>query len=199
MISRIDDVITDYPEKLNSRLSNIQMIALGFFILIATGACLLKLPYATESGVQADWLTCIFTATSASCVTGLVVADTFLYWSRFGQIVIITLIQIGGLGFMSIGIFFMFFFRQNVRLSQRGLLVDSVNAMEFGGIKRLVKFIIGGTAITEGIGALCLAFTFIPMLGIREGVYYSIFHSISAFCNGGFDLMGRYGAYGSLW
>ncbi len=180
------------------RMSRIQVIALGFLIIIVAGVLLLKLPVATRSGESTDWLTAIFTATSATCVTGLVVVDTYTYWSAFGQLVILCLIQIGGLGFMSIGIFLLVFFRRKVGLSQRGLMQESVNALQVGGMVRLVKIIVLGTVIVELCGALILSIRFIPLLGVRTGIYYSVFHAISAFCNGGFDLMGRFEEYSSL-
>lgn len=181
-----------------NKMSRIQIISLGFIIIILTGVLLLKLPFATKSGEAADWMTAIFTATSATCVTGLVVVDTFTYWSRFGQAVILCLIQIGGLGFMSIGIFLLLFFRKRIGLRERGLMQESVSALQISGMVRIVKMIIAGTVLFEGIGAVLLSIRFIPMLGIKEGIFYSVFHAISAFCNGGFDLMGRYGQYSSL-
>lgn len=181
-----------------NKMSRIQIISLGFIIIILTGVLLLKLPFATKSGEAADWMTAIFTATSATCVTGLVVVDTFTYWSRFGQAVILCLIQIGGLGFMSIGIFLLLFFRKRIGLRERGLMQESVSALQISGMVRIVKMIIAGTVLFEGTGAVLLSIRFIPMLGIKEGIFYSVFHAISAFCNGGFDLMGRYGQYSSL-
>lgn len=181
-----------------NKMSRIQIISLGFIIIILTGVLLLKLPFATKSGEAADWMTAIFTATSATCVTGLVVVDTFTYWSRFGQAVILCLIQIGGLGFMSIGIFLLLFFRKRIGLRERGLMQESVSALQISGMVRIVKMIIAGTVLFEGIGTVLLSIRFIPMLGIKEGIFYSVFHAISAFCNGGFDLMGRYGQYSSL-
>ncbi len=181
-----------------NRMSKIQIIAVGFIIIILTGVLLLKLPFATRSGESTDWMTAIFTAASATCVTGLVLVDTFTYWSVFGQIVILCLIQIGGLGFMSIGIFLLVFFRRRIGLRERGLMQESVNALQLGGMVRLVKMIIAGTVLFEGIGAILLSFRFIPMLGLKQGIFYSVFHAVSAFCNGGFDLMGRYEEYSSL-
>lgn len=181
-----------------NKMSRIQIISLGFIIIILTGVLLLKLPFATKSGEAADWMTAVFTATSATCVTGLVVVDTFTYWSRFGQAVILCLIQIGGLGFMSIGIFLLLFFRKRIGLRERGLMQESVSALQISGMVRIVKMIIAGTVLFEGTGAVLLSIRFIPMLGIKEGIFYSVFHAISAFCNGGFDLMGRYGQYSSL-
>lgn len=184
--------------QIHSKMSKTQVIAYGFLTIIIIGTCLLKLPFATNSGKSCDWLTALFTATSSTCVTGLVVVDTYTYWSRFGQIVILLLIQIGGLGFMSIGISLLMFFRQKVGLNQRGLMQESISANELGGMVKLVKIIIAGTAIVEATGAILLMFRFVPLVGFWEGVFYSVFHSISAFCNAGFDLMGRFEPYSSL-
>lgn len=179
-------------------MSRTQVIALGFLLIILVGTLLLMLPISTRSGVGAPPLTALFTATSATCVTGLVVADTYTYWSTFGQVVIICLIQVGGLGFMSIGIFLLTLMRRKVGLKERGLMQESVNALQVGGMVKLVKFILLGTAFIEFFGAALLSIRFIPMFGTARGLYYSFFHSISAFCNAGFDLMGYNGEYSSL-
>ena len=179
-------------------LSQTQYIAFGFFLLIMTGTFLLMLPISSKSGKGMDFLGALFTATSASCVTGLVVADTWTQWSLFGQLVIITMIQIGGLGFITIGVFLSILLRRRIGLRQRGLMQESTSALQIGGIVRLTKKIILGTAIFEGTGALLLAIRFIPQYGFFRGVFYSVFHSISAFCNAGFDLMGHQQPYNSL-
>ena len=175
-----------------------QVIALGFFILIAIGTALLMLPFASRDGHSAGLVNCMFTATSASCVTGLVVYDTYTQWSLFGQLVIISLIQIGGLGFMTILTMFSMFFKRKIGLKERSLLQESVNTMYIGGIVRLIRKILIGTLIFEGTGAVLLSFKFIPLMGVAKGIYTSIFMSVSAFCNAGFDLMGEYGEYSSL-
>ena len=143
-------------------------------------------------------MSALFTATSASCVTGLVVVDTFTHWSLFGQIIILALIQIGGLGFITIGVGFAVVFQKHIGLRQRDLLKESVNAIDLGGIIRLWKNIVKGTAVFEGAGAILLAIRFIPRFGIGRGIYFGIFHSVSAFCNAGFDLMGINEEYSSL-
>jgi trk system potassium uptake protein TrkH len=140
----------------------------------------------------------LFTATSAACVTGLVVFDTYTQWSIFGQLIILFLIQIGGLGFMTIITMFSFFLKRKIGLRERGLLRESMNTLHIGGIVRLVKRILIATLLFEGIGAILLAMRFIPKMGVTEGIYRGIFHSVSAFCNAGFDLMGKYGEYSSL-
>lgn len=178
--------------------SRIQIISTGFFIIIAVGTLLLMTPPATADGKGADFVTSFFTATSATCVTGLIVQDTCTYWSLFGQLVILLLIQTGGLGFMSIGIFLLVFFKKRVSIRDRGLMQESVSALQESGMVRLVKLIIAGTALIELTGAILLSIRFIPRFGIARGIYYSIFHSVSAFCNGGFDLMGCIEPYCSL-
>lgn len=180
------------------KMSHVQIIALGFFLIIMTGAILLMLPISTQDGQGADFLEALFTATSASCVTGLIVRDTATYWSYFGQGVILTMIQIGGLGFMTIATMFFLILRKRVHLRGRELLTESINVSQVGGIMRLAKKIIFGTIFIEGAGALLLMLRFVPKYG-AEGIWMSVFHSVSAFCNAGFDLMGQFtGAYSSL-
>lgn len=186
--------------KLHSRqkLSQTQFIAYGFFAIIITGTLLLMLPFASRDGQSEPFLNCLFTATSASCVTGLVVADTWTQWSLFGQLVILAMIQIGGLGFITVGVFISIILRRKIGLKERGLLQESVNTLQIGGVVRLAKKIIIGTCIFEGTGAVLLAMRFIPQFGIVKGIFYGIFHSISAFCNAGFDLMGNQAPYSSF-
>lgn len=173
-------------------------IAIGFFIIIIVGTFLLTLPISGRRGEWTNPVDALFTATSATCVTGLAVFDTYQYWSVFGQIVIITLIQIGGLGFITFGVGFSIFFKQRIGLARRNLIQESVSALKLAGVVKLVRKIIIGTAIFEGIGAVVLAIRFIPKMGFVVGIYNAVFHSISAFCNAGFDLMGRYEEYSSL-
>ncbi|MBO5260613.1 MAG: Trk family potassium uptake protein [Agathobacter sp.] len=182
----------------HTRLNQVQFIALGFFLIIMLGTFMLMLPISSRSGEWTSFMDALFTATSTTCVTGLIVVDTFTHWSLFGQLVIITLIQIGGLGFLTIAVGFAMVFRRRIGLRQRDLLKESVNAMEIGGIVKLTKKIIAGTIIIEGIGAVILTIRFMPEHGILEGIYYGVFHSISAFCNAGFDLMGYQTPYNSL-
>lgn len=180
-------------------LSQGQFIAIGFILMILIGALLLDTPMASRSGQSIGFLSALFTATSASCVTGLVVADTATQWTLFGQIVVLILIQIGGLGFISIGVFFSIILRRKIGLRERGLMMESANALQLGGIVKFARRIVAGTAVVEGVGALLLMIRFIPEFGVLKGIWYGIFHSVSAFCNGGFDLMGaKYGKYSSL-
>lgn len=180
------------------KLSHTQIIALGFFLMIVLGTALLSLPIASQSGQRAPLLTALFTATSASCVTGLVLVDTATYWTTFGKTVIILLIQIGGLGFMTIATLFFLLLRRKVGLRQREVLVDSINTTEVGSVLRLLKTISVGTLVVELSGACLLAIRFIPQFGLGRGIAYSLFHSISAFCNAGFDLMGVLEPYSSF-
>jgi len=180
------------------RLSYVQLIALGYLIIISIGTGLLLLPISKHTGMHADFVQTLFTATSATCVTGLVVFDTFTQWSLFGQIVILVLIQVGGLGFMTVITLFSFMFRRKIGLKERGLLRESISSMNIGGIVRLIKKILLVTFLFEGIGATLLAIRFTPKMGLMKGIYYGVFHAVSAFCNAGFDIMGKYGQYSSL-
>lgn len=185
-------------KRIISRMSKMQIIALGFFLIILLGSLLLMLPISSKAGTWTGFLSCLFTATSATCVTGLVVVDTFSHWTIFGQVVILLLIQIGGLGFMSMGVLFSLMIHRKIGLRERGLLSESVNAIQLGGIVKLVRKILLGTLIIESLGAILLAIRFSENLGIGRGIYYGIFHSVSAFCNAGFDLMGYQEPYCSL-
>lgn len=180
------------------RLNQVQYIAVGFFLIILTGACLLALPVSSRDGMWTNFRDSLFTATSATCVTGLVVFDTFTHWSLFGQLVILVLIQIGGLGFITISVGFALAFRKRIGLRERDLLKESVNALEIGGIVKLARRIFMGTLLFEGVGAVLLSIRFVPRFGVAAGIYYGIFHSISAFCNAGFDLMGCEQQYSSF-
>lgn len=180
------------------RANSIQMIALGFAGIILLGTLLLSLPAASRDGASLPFIDALFTSASATCVTGLVVHDTYTQFSLFGQIVILCLIQIGGLGFMTVATLFLMMARRKIGLAERGVLTESISAFQIGGIVRLIRRIIICTAIVEGMGAILLAIRFCPQMGVATGVYYAIFHSISAFCNAGFDLMGRFAPYTSL-
>lgn len=179
-------------------LSKVQTIALGFFLIIVVGTILLMLPIASRDGQSTGFLNALFTATSSTCVTGLVVVDTYTSWTLFGQVVIIGLIQIGGLGFITIGMFFSIFLKRKIGLKERNLIQESVNTLQISGMVRLVKKIVCYSLVFEGIGALLLMIRFIPRFGWLKGIWYGIFHSISAFCNAGFDLMGQFEPYSSL-
>lgn len=173
-----------------SRMSPTQLILSGYCLVILVGTLLLALPMATKGAGSTGISDCFFTATSATCVTGLIRFDTYTHWTIFGQLVILALIQIGGIGFMSVAIMVMVFAGKRISLSQRALMQNSISAPQIGGIVRMTKFIVGGTMLVELIGAVLLSFAFVPGFGWAKGLYFSVFHSISAFCNAGFDLMG---------
>lgn len=183
---------------LRNRLTRTQWIAVGFLLIILCGTCLLMLPISSRMPGGTDFLSALFTAASATCVTGLVVVDTYQHWTLFGQTVILLMIQVGGLGFVTFGVTILLMMGKRIGLADRGLLRDSVNTLELGGIVRLAKLIVKGTLLVEGTGAVLLSIRFVPEFGLAEGIYYGIFHSVSAFCNAGFDLMGRFEAYSSL-
>ncbi len=175
-----------------------QVLAIGFLLVILLGAALLRLPFASRNHVSIPWIDAIFTASSATCVTGLIVYDTYTQFTLFGQIVILSLIQIGGLGFMTVATMFSMFMGRKIGLMERGIMKESIGTTQVGGIVRILRHVLIGTAVLEGIGTILLAARFIPDMGFATGVYYGVFHSISAFCNAGFDIMGKFGPYSSL-
>ena len=147
--------------KFEKRMSGTQMIALGFLLLIFIGTILLMLPVSSRNGEWTPFITALFTSTSATCVTGLVLVDTFTHWSIFGQLVLLVLIQIGGLGFITIGITVSLILRKKIGLKQRGLIKESLNTLEIGGVVRLVRRVIGGTFLFEMSGAFILTLRFL--------------------------------------
>lgn len=174
------------------RLEPPQVLVLGFAALILLGALLLTLPAATKSGESAGFLNALFTATSAVCVTGLVVVDTGTYWSPFGQTVILLLIQSGGLGIMTVATIFSFILGRKITLRDRLVIQEQLNQFTLQGVVRLTKYILLGTLLIESLGAVLLSTRFIPEYGFAKGIAFGIFHAVSAFCNAGFDLIGGY-------
>lgn len=164
---------------------------MGFLLTIFIGALLLDLPIASKDSHSIGFINALFTATSANCVTGLIVADSYSQWTIFGQIVILCLIQIGGLGIMTMAAILSFFLRRQFTFKERILMVESLNQNNLSGIVRLTKHILLGTLMFEGIGAIILTIKFAKDFGFVNGLFKGIFHSISAFCNAGFDLMGQ--------
>ena len=179
------------------RLSPARLIALGFIVVILAGALLLTLPFASEDG-SSNFLDARFTSTSATCVTGLVVRDTFTGWTTFGQIVILLLIQLGGLGFMTVITLISFAIGKRVGLYDRKVLMQSAGNFSLSGIGDLIRRIVPFAFVFEFAGAVLLAIRFVPDFGWGQGIYFSVFHSISAFCNAGFDLMGSRAPFSSL-
>ncbi len=171
------------------KFSPTRIIIFVFIAIIAVGTLLLMLPVSSASGEFTDPFTALFTATSATCVTGLVVRDTYAYWSTFGQIIILIMIQAGGLGFMSIVSIFFFLMNKKIGLRERLLMMQSLNLNDLGGVVSISKHILLGTLIFEGLGAAILSLCFVPAQGLR-GIWMGIFHSVSAFCNAGFDIIG---------
>ena len=180
------------------RVTTFQVIAFGFALLILAGALLLMLPFASTSPGSAGFSDCLFTATSAVCVTGLVVRDTATSWTPFGQAVLLMLIQIGGMGVVTAAVSLSFISGRRIGLMQRSVMQEAIAAPQVGGIVRLTRFIVTAALIIELSGALLLMPSFIPAFGWRRGTWYSVFHAVSAFCNAGFDLMGVRGAFSSL-
>lgn len=179
-------------------ISSSQIIILGFFVVILLGSLVLMLPIATRDGRGAFFYDALFTATSAVCVTGLIVKDTATYWSEFGQFIILLLIQIGGMGVVTVAVALMAFAGKKVGLMQRSTMQEAISAPQVGGIVKITKFILISIFLIELVGAILLSIAFIPEFGVGKGVWYSIFHSISAFCNAGFDLMGEKEKFSSL-
>ena len=168
------------------------IVALSFFMIICLGTAFLCIPAATADR-SVNFLTALFTATSATCVTGLSVADTATHWSYFGQAIILLLIQIGGLGFITIISLFMLYVKKHTSLSQRKLVMQSAGSVDLASIKALVKIILLGTLIFEFVGAFLLSFAFVPDYGWGEGIWQAVFTSVSAFCNAGFTITDKTG------
>ena len=171
-------------------VSATKVIAITFAVIILTGALLLTLPAASRDGISCGFRPALFTATSATCVTGLVLYDTYTQWSGFGQIVIISLIQIGGLGFMSAATLVVFLLRRKVGLKQRLLIAQALSVNDMDGIVNLQKTVLVGSFSIEAIGALILTLRFWPDYGFLTALKWGCFHSVSAFCNAGFDILG---------
>lgn len=175
-----------------------RVIAAGYFILLLIGTFLLMLPVASKTGTWTSFFDALTTATSSSCVTGLIVFDTFSHWSLFGQIVLLCLIQVGGLGYMTLITVFSMLIGRKIGIRERGLLKESTNSLYIGGLVNLIKTAVIGTVIFEFIGAIILTWRFSYIFSLGKALYYGVFHSVSAFCNAGFDLFGVFEPYSSL-
>ncbi len=184
--------------KVKKHISSFKVIVIGFAVMIAAGTILLSLPIATKSGQVTPLGETVFTATSAVCVTGLVVQDTASYWSVFGQAVILAMIQIGGLGVVTVASAIFVISGKNISLKQRSTIMEAMSAPQIGGVVRFTTFVIKVTLVIEAAGAAVMMPTFVKAYGAR-GIWMAVFHSISAFCNAGFDIMGTEGAkYASM-
>jgi trk system potassium uptake protein TrkH len=168
------------------------IVALSFLVAIAVGTAFLCIPAAISDG-EVNFMTALFTATSATCVTGLSVVDSFNHWSYFGQAIILILIQAGGLGFVTIISIFLLNVKKRPSLSQRKLVMQSAGSVNLEGIRSLIKYILIGTFIFEFLGAFLLCFSFVPKMGWGQGIWQAIFTSVSAFCNAGFTLTDKFG------
>ena len=178
--------------KKNVKLRGVQILALGFLGVILVGALILTLPISTTKGESTNFLDALFTATSAVCVTGLIVVDTGTYWNAFGQTVIMILIEIGGLGFMSFTTLIAIILGKKITLRERLILQDAMNTFNIQGLVKMVRYVLIFTVSVQFFGALLFSTQFVPEYGLGKGIFYSIFHSISAFCNAGFDILGKF-------
>lgn len=182
----------------HNHITSSQVIILGFLLIILVGSLLLTLPFATRDGQGALFTDALFTATSAVCVTGLVLWDTATYWSFFGQCVILLLIQIGGMGIVTVAVSVAAVSGRKIGLMQRSTMQEAISAHHIGGIVRLTKFILKTTVCVEMIGAILLFPIFYEEYGVLKGIWNALFHSVSAFCNAGFDLRGDREPFSSL-
>ena len=180
------------------KMSFTQFLMFGYSLLILVGGLLLMLPVSSTDRVVTPLHHCIFTTTSALSGTGLTLYDTYSYWSLFGQIIILIIIQIGGIGFMSIGLFALSFMGKKIGLKQRATMRESIGSISSGGVVKMTRFILKGTALFESLGTVALCFWFVPRLGWARGIFFALFHSISSFCTAGLDLMGYFEPGSSL-
>ncbi len=167
-----------------------QILAIGFGLLILVGAIILNLPISSKSGESIGFINALFTSASAVCVTGLTVVNTLEHWTTFGHVVIIVLIQMGGLGFMTMATVVALFLGKRITLKERLVIKEQLNQDSMSGLVKLTKYVIYATLSIEFVGAMVLSTRLVPIYGIKKGVWYSVFHAISAFCNAGFDLFG---------
>lgn len=176
-------------------LTTTQIICVSFLLAILIGAILLTLPISSNNGSVTHFVDALFTATTSTCVTGLIVVDTFSHWSFFGQVIILLLIQLGGLGIVTVTTTLMIIIGKKVSLKDRLLLEDAFNLDTLDGLVRFLTKVVKGTFLVEGIGAILCSIVFIPRYGLGRGIFVSIFHSISSFCNAGIDVLGGEGFY----
>lgn len=187
------------PKERNRRKPNLyRLLAVGFALIILTGAILLTLPVSSAEGISTPFEDALLTATSATCITGLIVYDTATHWSLFGQAVILCMIQVGGLGFMTLGSALVLLLKRNGTVSDRKQIAEALNTSDYQTATRTMKHVLAGTAAFEGAGAIILSARFIPDFGFAGGVWRGVFTSISAFCNAGFDLFGTIQPFSSV-
>lgn len=186
-------------DKNKRKLRPMTVLIAGFLAVILTGTLLLMLPVSSSAGEVTDPITAGFTAVSATCVTGLTTVETGMHWSVFGQIVILCMIQVGGLGFMTMAVLLSLIIRRNISPRERMIVAMSYNLNDYGSTVKLVRRILLGTVGFEIIGAALLSIRFIPKFGTGRGIYMSVFHAISAFCNAGFDILGNGNSVGDYY
>lgn len=174
------------------RFTPVQVLAIGFAVVIFVGTVLLSLPISSVDSKGTPFIDSFFISTSAVCVTGLVTLDTGTHWNYFGKTVILVLIELGGLGFMSFATLIALLLGKKITFKERLVMQEAMNSFDLQGLVKMVKYILGFTFFVQFMGALLLSTQFIPIYGFTEGIYFSIFHSVSAFCNAGFDLIGEY-------
>lgn len=185
-------------KKRSKAVSPTRVIAVAFALIILAGGLLLTLPAASQDGQSHGFLTGLFTATSATCVTGLVLGDTWTLWSGFGQIVILCLIEIGGLGFMSVASTVIFLLRRKLGLRHRMVMAQALSVSDMASVVRLQKWAVLGSIAVQLLGATVLTLRFLPDFGLEQAVIWGIFHAVSAFCNAGFDIFGKIAPNASL-
>jgi len=183
---------TAMPDGPKKPVAAVRIIIFGFLCIILLGTILLMLPVSSRAGTFTDWETASFTAVSATCITGLSIVDTMTYWSTFGQLVIILMIQVGGLGFMTLALLFSMLLNRAITPRERLITSQALGLDTYEDTPRMVRHILIGTFSIEGIGALLLATQYVPLFGWKSGIFRSLFTAVSAFCNAGFDLMGDY-------
>lgn len=184
--------------KIAAHFSALQIITLVFLAIILVGTLFLMLPFASKNGEGTDFLTALFTATSCTCVTGLSLVDTFTHWSGFGQAVMLVLIQIGGLGFMTVMMLFFFALHRRVSLKERIVIAQSFGLDKLSGVVKMVRKVLRRTFVLEAVGALILTGRFLFQMPVGRAVWCGVFHAVSAFCNAGFDIFGAVEQGGSL-
>lgn len=191
------DIQTDIRKKIvkKKKLSEVQILAIGFIVVILIGGTILSLPMSSVTGEATNFLDSVFTATSATCVTGLVVVDTGTHWNIFGQTVIMILIEIGGLGFMSFATFITVLMGRKITLKSRLLMQEAMNTFGIQGVVKMMLKVMQFAFAIQFVGVLFLSTQFIPEYGLSKGLFYSLFHSVSTFCNAGFDIFGDFASY----
>ncbi len=185
--------------KRRTHFTPVRILSVGFAVVILLGTGLLMLPVSSANGTVTPFIDCFFISTSATCVTGLVTLDTGTHWSYFGKTVIMFLIEIGGLGFMSFSTLFALILGRKITLKERLIMQESMNATGLQGLVKLAKYLLMFTFSVQIVAAIILSTQFIPQFGLGKGIYYSIFHSVSGFCNAGIDLFGNFSSITSYY